>query len=83
MWTGKFYAHSKLRQMVRIFKTDVYTQRRILQLTEKLDDMLWFARWNFDLEDRDSILRVEYSSGIDIALEDNLRAIGVLCVELE
>ena len=68
--------------MVRIFKTDVTSKSQIRKLHAKLNRVLWFALWNFDLEDRDRILRVEYPEHLEIPIAESLRKIGISCVEL-
>lgn len=68
--------------MIYVFKTSVKTKKAVKQLTPKLNDLLPSSYWNFDLEDRDHILRI--ASKIEISekaiklLQDN----GFDCVEL-
>jgi hypothetical protein len=43
--------------MIYVFKTSVQTEHDIRMLKPKLDKIA--PRWNFDLEDRDNILKVD------------------------
>ncbi|MBD3582862.1 hypothetical protein [Flavobacterium selenitireducens] len=68
--------------MVRIFKTDIRDTFAVNAVRVKLDELLWFAKWNFDLEDQDRILRVEYPDGVVFSIEEGLQKLGLSCVEL-
>ncbi len=50
--------------MIFIFKTSVKTKRQVRALHPEIDKILSKAKWNFDLEDCDKILRIE--SEVDI-----------------
>lgn len=58
--------------MIYIFKTSVQREEDIRQLKPYLDSIQPWAKWNFDLEDCDKILRV------DTPLTDAKRIIRVL-----
>lgn len=45
--------------MIYVFKTSVKTERDIALLKPKLDRLASGLKWNFDLEDRDNILRID------------------------
>jgi hypothetical protein len=68
--------------MISVFKTSVTNSTEIEALKPLLDIYLEHAKWNFDLEDCDHILRID--SRIEIAettiklLQDN----GYYCEEL-
>lgn len=68
--------------MIAVFKTSVTSTKEIETLKPLLNTHLEIAKWNFDLEDCDNILRID--SPIDISettinlLQDN----GYECEEL-
>ncbi|MEO8068197.1 MAG: hypothetical protein ABI599_10945 [Flavobacteriales bacterium] len=69
---------------VLVFKTSVSHRTDVEQLRPLLDRTLaGFARWNFDLEDRDRILRVENGAPARHELITVMRNSGYECVELE
>ncbi|MBT1705034.1 hypothetical protein [Chryseosolibacter indicus] len=45
--------------MIHVFKTSVRLKKEVMQLAPYLNELLRQARWNFDLEDCDRILRIE------------------------
>ena len=68
---------------VLVFKTSATIQT--VSLVKPLLDKLFNAneKWNFDLEDCDRILRVESISIQPKHIQEKLRSIGLMCVELE
>ncbi|MFZ1686695.1 MAG: hypothetical protein WAU70_04700 [Flavobacteriales bacterium] len=69
---------------VLVFKTSVAHRTDVEQLRPLLDRTLaGFARWNFDLEDRDRILRVENGGPVRHELITVMRTNGHECIELE
>lgn len=70
--------------MVWIFKTSIRKQKDVKQVKPKLDEALMSeAVWNFDLEDRDNILRIEAASLKPQHIEELLAEAGYECVELD
>ena len=69
--------------MIYVFKTSVRYKKNVRQLSPFLNDLLHQSKWNFDLTDRDKILRIdslkEISGPIKKLLQDN----GFDCKELE
>ena len=61
--------------MISVFKTSVTNTKEIETLKPLLDIHLEFVKWNFDLEDRDNILRIDTIK--------MLRDDGFDCQELE
>jgi hypothetical protein len=68
--------------MISVFKTNVTNTTEIETLKPFLDTHLENAKWNFDLEDCDNILRIESQIKVTettiILLQDN----GYECEEL-
>lgn len=68
--------------MISVFKTSVKNTAEIEALKQLLDEHLVNSKWNFDLEDRDNILRID--SRIEIA-ETTIKLLqhnGFECEEL-
>lgn len=45
--------------MIYVFKTTVHTETQVQELKPYLDKLFPLSKWNFDLEDRDNIFRIE------------------------
>ena len=43
-----------------VFKTSVKTKMQVKKLKRHIDKILPNEKWNFDLEDGDKILRIDY-----------------------
>lgn len=69
--------------MIYVFKTSVKTKKDSLRLKPLLDKILTTAKWNFDLEDCDKILRVDSTVCIAKAIKKLLHNNGFKCEELE
>lgn len=69
-------------KMVHVFKTSVLTEIQISKLRPELDELLPDAKWNFDLDDCDKILRIDTSSDIADAVTTLLLTSGFDCEEL-
>lgn len=69
--------------MVLVFKTTVDTQGKARKLKPYLDELLMPVKWNFDLSDRDRILRVEGPEHMSNPVIHTLRTHGFDCIELE
>jgi hypothetical protein len=65
--------------MVEVFKTNIKSRVRSKQLIKILEECFPGSCVNFDLEDRDNILRVEGEGICPIKVKDTLTAEGYLC----
>lgn len=68
--------------MIFIFKTSVQRQEDIRQLKPHLDGIKPWAKWNFDLEDCDKILRVDAPTNDAGRIIRILQTNGFVCEEL-
>lgn len=68
---------------VLIFKTNVRYKKHVSQVAPRLDQIADINRWNFDLHDRDKILRVEASRVHAQMIESTLQNAGYFCKELQ
>ena len=69
---------------VLVFKTSVKSPAQVDALRPLLDLTIAGAgRWNFDLEDRDRILRVESETTVRERIMALLTGLGYACDELE
>lgn len=69
--------------MIYVFKTSVKTRRQARRLKPHLDKLLPEAKWNFDLEDCDKILRIDSEANISLPITNLLMAHQFNCEELE
>lgn len=70
--------------MIFVFKTSVKTKKQIKTIKPSLDQLLLpNAKWNFDLEDRDKILRVEAEEDIVLKVRNLLSIHNFHCEELD
>lgn len=69
--------------MISVFKTSVTNTKEIETLKPHLDIYLEFAKWNFDLEDCDNILRIDSINEIAQQTIKILKDNGFDCQELE
>jgi len=69
--------------MIYVFKTNVPNSRALKSLKPLLNESLNKARWSFDLEDCDRILRVESASDVTESVTTALQSQGFLCTSLE
>ena len=68
--------------MISVFKTSVTNTKEIEILKPQLDIQLEFAKWNFDLEDCDNILRIESKTETAEQIIRLLNKNGFECEEL-
>lgn len=68
---------------VLVFKTNVRYKKHVNQVASRLDQIADINRWNFDLHDRDKILRVEASEVPARTIENTLQSAGYFCKELQ
>jgi hypothetical protein len=69
--------------MIYVFKTSVNTKRTVQQLRPYLNRILKQISWNFDLEDRDKILRLDACATCSAKVVRLLLGKGFQCSELE
>ena len=69
--------------MIFVFKTSVKTKMQAKNLKPHIDNILPKAKWNFDLEDCDKILRVDCEENIVLKITDLLNIHNYHCEELE
>ena len=68
--------------MIFVFKTSVKTKMQIKKLKPHIDKILPNAKWNFDLEDIDKILRIDSDENIVLIIIDLLNIHSYRCEEL-
>ncbi|MBG6234726.1 hypothetical protein IWX76_001294 [Pedobacter sp. CAN_A7] len=68
--------------MIYVFKTSVETEQDIWKLKIGLDNLLPQAKWNFDLDDCDRILRIDSQTENTHAVIKLLDDRGYDCEEL-
>lgn len=69
--------------MIFVFKTSVKNKKQVKQLTPYLNTTVPNAKWNFDLEDIDNILRIDNEDDCVKAVVDLLQTQHYRCEELE
>lgn len=69
--------------MIYVFKTSVKTRNQVKALKPHIDKILPEAKWNFDLEDYDKILRIDSDENIVLKITDLLTIHKFYCAELE
>lgn len=69
--------------MIHVFKTSVKTKIQIKKLRPDIDKILSKAKWNFDLQDCDKILRVDSEENIVSTIINILKRHNIDCAELE
>ena len=68
---------------ILVFKTSVTQQEQVSKVKSLLTSIPNVKRWNFDLEDRDRILRVIADQVSPRHVETILQTAGFTCQELE
>ena len=68
--------------MIFVFKTSVKTKTQAMKLKPYLDKIFPNAKWNFDLEDCDKILRIHNEENIVLKTIDLLISQNFDCEEL-
>ena len=69
--------------MIFVFKTSVKTKMQLKKLKPHIDNILQKAKWNFDLEDIDKILRIDSEENIVLIIINLLNIHNYGCEELE
>ncbi len=68
--------------MIFVFKTSIKTKSQVLKLKPQLDQILPNAKWNFDLQDCDKILRIICEENIILKTIHLLNSQNFHCEEL-
>lgn len=68
--------------MIYVFKTDVSSKLRAERLKPELDKLFPRCKWNFDLEDRDHIFRLDSLVYTSEDISARLGQLGILHEEL-
>ncbi|MFC4477586.1 hypothetical protein [Flavobacterium chungangensis] len=68
--------------MIFVFKTNVDSISKVKKVTPKLNRLFPDSKWNFDLEDRDNILRFECKDDIVEKVIFLMKVIGFECEAL-
>ena len=68
--------------MIFVFKTSVSSKRKVKALKPHIDNLLPGAYWNFDLADRDRILRIDCDDNIVSIITALLERHSYSCEEL-
>lgn len=68
---------------ILVFKTNIRYKKTIRQIIPYLDRLPGVQRWNFDLHDKDNILRIETHDLSPRVVESTLQQAGYSCEELE
>ena len=69
--------------MIFVFKTSVKTKMQAKKLKLHIDTILPNAKWNFDLEDIDKILRIDSEENIVLIIIGFLKIHNYSCEELD
>lgn len=69
--------------MIFVFKTSVNSNMQIEKLKPHMENILPNAKWNFDLEDIDKILRVDSDENVVLVIIELLTIHNYSCEELE
>ena len=69
--------------MIFVFKTSVKTKMQTKKLKLHIDKIVPNAKWNFDLEDIDKILRIDSEENIALRIINLLNIHKFHCEELE
>jgi hypothetical protein len=69
--------------MIYVFKTSVNTKMQVKKLKPHIDKILPQAKWNFDLNDCDKVLRIDSEENIVLKITGLLIIHQFLCEELE
>lgn len=69
--------------MIYVFKTSVKTKTQAKNLKPHIDKILPKAKWNFDLDDCDKILRIDSEENVVFKITGLLNIHEFYCEELE
>ncbi|QQL48566.1 hypothetical protein [Mucilaginibacter ginkgonis] len=68
---------------ILVFKTNIQKEKQVNEVNSLLTRIPEISNWNFDLEDRDRILRVQAEDISAMYIEMILQDEGFICSELE
>ena len=68
---------------ILVFKTNVSSKKKVSMIAPLLSSVPTIRQWNFDLEDRDKVLRIESTELNPDSVELLLRMAGFKCQELD
>ena len=69
--------------MIYVFKISVKTKMQAKKLKPHIDKILRKAKWNFDLNDCDKVLRVDSEENVILPIINVLKNHNFECEELE
>lgn len=69
--------------MIYVFKTSVKNKIQVKKLKPHIDRIMPKAKWNFDLEDCDKILRIDSTENIVLPIKNLLNIHKFTCEELD
>ena len=67
---------------ILVFKTSVRSEQHVNNLEPLLNAVSGSGAWSFDLEDRDSVLRIESENNISGDVIELVRKEGFVCEEM-
>lgn len=68
---------------ILVFKTNVTSKKKVSRIAPLLTSFPTIRQWNFDLEDRDKVLRIEATGLNPGSVESLLLMAGFHCQELD
>ena len=68
---------------ILVFKTNVTSRKKVRMIAPLLTSFPTIRQWNFDLEDRDKVLRIESTEPDPGSVESLLLMAGFNCQELD
>ena len=68
---------------ILVFKTNVTSRKKVSKVAALLTSFPAIRRWNFDLQDRDKVLRIEATGLKPGLVEQLLLKAGFSCQELD
>ena len=69
--------------MIFVFKTSVKSKIQIKKLKPHIEQKLPNAKWNFDLQDHDKILRIDTNEDVVLTIKKLLKSHNFYCEELD
>lgn len=72
----------KIKKEISIFRTSVSSRKKVKKIKPILDALIGSGNWNFDLEDKDYILRINSSPVLNNFLAREIKNMGYDCIEL-
>ena len=69
--------------MIYVFKSSVKFKMQVKKLEPHIDNIMPKAKWNFDLDDCDKILRIDSAENIVLKIRDLLNLHKFYCEELD